>query len=108
MNRRRMLYVHWLRNLKVGDDVIVTGNMVLISPIYRLADKVCLIEKKALGAICSVERIGDQAIRIAGHYFNLETGITSASHSKYRLQIFPLFEIVASAVPELISSTRQG
>lgn len=88
----KLRYHTWLWNLTVGDEVIVTGSFVLISPLSRLVPLICLLKNRSLGAIHRVERINEKSIKVAGRYFSLQDGVSSPGSSRYRLQLLPLFD----------------
>ena len=100
-----MLYHQWLLDLKVGDEVVITGSLVIISPLYRGLPFVCHIGTKSLGVLCHVEKVGDKTLRIGGRYFDLQSGTSSSTQGKYRLQIFPPILQPTQAAARAVSTT---
>lgn len=88
----KLRYHTWLINLAVGDEVIVTGSFLLISPLSRSVPLVCLLKNRSLGAIHLVEKINEKSIRVAGRYFSLQDGVSAPGSTRYRLCIYPLFD----------------
>jgi hypothetical protein len=107
MNRNSMIYHHWLRKLKPGDSVIVIGDLIALSPKYKLFG-VCHIRTKRQGTVCVVQEVSGEKIKVADTSFSILTGWATRNSARWKLQIVPLDPVSPSEVKELIINTRGG
>lgn len=80
----------WISSLRVGDQVVLSGNLIEMSPFHH-SRMVCCIYRKMLGVVCLVESVTPNGVRVGGYYFNRTTGSCSASHPRYVKTINPIF-----------------
>lgn len=107
MNRSSMIYHHWLRNLKAGDSVIVVGDLIALSPKFKLFG-VCHIPTKKQGIVCQIQEVSESKIKVAETSFNVETGWAMRNSARWRLKIIPVSPVCHSEVKELLINTRGG
>lgn len=79
----------WLSKLSVGDRVVVTGNLLMLSGVSPRAI-VCVLSNRQAGIIGIVESVTSKSFRVFGRYFSRQLGITSANHARYRMELHPL------------------
>lgn len=107
MRRSSMLHHYWLRNLKPGDEVVVIGDLLALSPKYKLRG-VCLVLSKEQGVVCEVQEVSGEKIKIAETFFKVENGRARRNSARWGLKLTPPFKVAGAGVKELLINTRGG